>query len=173
MSYATLSINEGALTDSSTLDLNLTSCNVICAKTLEDQGDLNNIDNTLDSLMKNTQDDAKKFFKNKKLPKYNFKHQLKETKKQLTFQTNTVVYTNGVDRLEQDTDFFKVSLKKMSVPWIGTDRSRLDLGDNIMWDINCESTNLPVFCKMMIIHQGACLVNSPAILARDASVQVC
>lgn len=53
------------------------------------------IDDALDSLMKHTQDDAKKFFKNKKLPAYKIKHQIKPTKKQLTLQYNTVVYTDG------------------------------------------------------------------------------
>jgi len=172
MSYATSSsINEDAYTDC-TLDLTLSS-SILMHSILEDPGDPSIVDNALDFLMKNTQDDARKFFKNKKLPKYKLKHQLKPTKKHLTFQTSTVVYTNGVDRLEQDTDFFKVSQKKLGVPWMGTDRSRLDLGENVMWDINGESTNLPVFCRMMIVHQGACLVNSPAILARDAGVQVC
>lgn len=41
-----------------------------------------------------------------------------------------------------------------------------------MWDITAESTNMPVFCKMLILHQGACLVNSPAVLTRDAAVQI-
>jgi hypothetical protein len=58
------------------------------------------------------------------------------------------------------------------VPWIGGDSGRLDFGDNIMWDIDGESTTLPVFCKILIVHQGACLVNSPAVLTRDAGIQV-
>jgi hypothetical protein len=41
-----------------------------------------------------------------------------------------------------------------------------------MWDISGESTNMPVFCKMLILHQGACLVNSPAVLTRDAAIQI-
>lgn len=130
-------------------------------------------DNVLDSLMKNTQDDAKRFFKNKKLPNYKIRHQLKPTKKLLNCQVSSVVYTNGSDPLHESLDFHKVSKQTIKVPWMGTDSSRFDYGDNVMWDINGESTNLPVFCKMLWVHQGACLVNSPAILARDAGIQVC
>ena len=79
----------------------------------------------------------------------------------------------GIEQLDEDMDFYKVSQERLGVPWIGSDKSRLDMGDNVMWDINGDSTNLPVFCKMMIVHQGACLVNSPAVLTRDAGVQVC
>jgi hypothetical protein len=36
-----------------------------------------------------------------------------------------------------------------------TNLSNLDVGDNVTIDIDSESTYLPVFCKMLIIHQGA------------------
>lgn len=53
------------------------------------------VDNSLDSLVKYTQEDAKKFFKSRKLPDYKIKHRIKATKRPLVIQTSSVVYTNG------------------------------------------------------------------------------
>lgn len=53
------------------------------------------VDNSLDSLVKHTQENAKKFFESKKLPDYKLKHRIKATKRPLVIQTSSVVYTNG------------------------------------------------------------------------------
>lgn len=58
------------------------------------------------------------------------------------------------------------------VPWIGVDKSKLEVGDNILLDIDAESTLLPAFCKILIVHHGAVRVNSPPVLSRDVSIQV-
>ena len=131
-------------------------------------------DDALDSLVKNTQNDAKKFFKkiNNKTPNYKLKTRLKPSKRGLVVATSSVIHTDGLSSLCEADSFISVANQTLWVPWLGGDASRFDFGDNIMWDIDGESTNLPVFCKMLIVHQGACLVNSPAILARDAGIQV-
>jgi hypothetical protein len=54
------------------------------------------VDNSLDSLVKCTQEEVKKFFKKKQLPNYKIRHRIKATKKPLVIQTSAVVYTNGM-----------------------------------------------------------------------------
>ena len=127
----------------------------------------------LGSLVKNTQNDAKKFFKSQKIkapPPARILY--KTNKKRMLTVLSTVIYTNGHGELCEETPLFYRSPKTMLVPWMGVDKSKLDIGDNIMIDINAESTHLPVFCKILIIHHGAVRINSPPVIERDVSVQV-
>ena len=133
----------------------------------------------LGSLVKNTQNDAKKFFKaqTKHPPPLSslsqpFKILYKADKKRLLTSLGSVIYTNGYGSLSEERPLFNRSPKTILVPWLGVDRSKLDFADNIMIDIDAESTLLPVFCKILIINHGAVRINSPMLIERDVSVQV-
>ena len=127
----------------------------------------------LGSLVKNTQNDAKKLFnQGVVLPITKYKIVYKSNKKRLLTILNPVISTNGNEPLKEEKPLFNKSPKTILVPWQGVDKSKLEIGDNVMIDIDPESTYLPVFCKILIIHQGAVRVNSPPILARDVCIQV-
>jgi hypothetical protein len=139
----------------------------------------------LGSLVKNTQNDAKKFFKAQTnnnnssahypphlLASQPYKIFYKTNKKRLLTCLSSVIYTNGYGSLSEERPLFNRSPKTILVPWVGVDKSKLDFADNIMIDIDAASTQLPVFCKILIINHGAVRINSPMLIERDVSVQV-
>jgi len=131
-------------------------------------------DDLLSSLVFNAQNDAKRIYKakNEILPVYKFKRWFKPSKKQLQSITNSVIYTNGSDKLTEDVSSSKMTPHYYSVPWLGVDKKNLEYSETVMIDIDSDSTTLPVFCKILIVHQGAVHVRSPALLLRDVSIQV-
>jgi hypothetical protein len=144
---------------------------------------LNANEDILGSLVQNTQNDAKKYFTQQKhasdatsvcvsKPLYKYKIVYKTSKKCLAAIINPVTFTNGKDRLKEEKGLSNLVTKFINVPWLGVDRSRLEIGETVRFDIDPQSTYLPVFCKILIIHQGAAQVNSPAVLARDISIQI-
>lgn len=128
----------------------------------------------LSSLVLNAQNESKRIYraKNEILPYYKFKKWFKPSKKILQSIVNSVIHTNGTDNLDEEISLFKELPARIPVAWLGVDKKNLDLSETVMIDIDSESTHLPVFCKILIIHQGAVHVRSPALLARDVSVQV-
>ena len=106
------------------------------------------------------------------VPKYKFKHNYKPNKKQLNSIINSVLFTNGTDQIEEVSSFSKVSSSLIPVSWFGVDKSMLDIGDNVMLDIDSDSTFLPYFCKFLLVTQGAVYCNRQQVLARDVNIQV-
>lgn len=135
-------------------------------------------DDILGTLVTNTKNDAKKFFIKQNLelnritPVNKYKVIFKKNKKCLSSILNPISFTDGVHQLKQELAFRKYPPEVLLIPWVGVDREKLEIGENVMIDIDAKSTFLPVFCKLLIIHQGAAHVHSPPVIARDVSVQI-
>ncbi len=69
-----------------------------------------------------------------------------------------VHFTDGIDKMKSDETYcllYKNRFRAMvEVPSIGVDSNNLNFGENILLDIDPESTKLPFFCKTMIVNQG-------------------
>ena len=97
---------------------------------------------------------------------------LKPNKRRLTAQIINIVHTNGVDELKEDrTD--PQPKYQMLVPWLGVDHKRFEISDNIMIEIDSESTRCPIFCHMLHINEGGTTTKKTCKrLMRDACIQI-
>jgi hypothetical protein len=135
-------------------------------------------DDILSYLIKNTQNDAKNYFrkeilnKYKPLKKYNFKINYKPIKKRLTVVLNSVSYTDGNHSLKEDKSFVRKKQTPILVNWLGVERAKLEMSETVTIDINAESTLLPVFCKILNVNQGSTKLRELPIILRDVGLQV-
>jgi hypothetical protein len=105
---------------------------------------------------------------------------LKASKRRLVAQTTSVLHTNGVDEMLEDCEVNGSSSAllpkyQMFVPWLGTAAERrhlFEISDNIMIDIDGESTRLPIFCHVLHVNEGGTTSKKTSKrLMRDAGVQ--
>lgn len=90
----------------------------------------------------------------------------KPGRKRLVVQTTSVLHTNGVTEIKEEESKSPRRVE-MWVPWLGVDKSKLEISDNIMIDIDAESTRLPIFCPTLHINEGG--ISSKKLLAQGAS----
>ncbi|CAF3459028.1 unnamed protein product [Rotaria socialis] len=91
--------------------------------------------------------------------------------KRLTSVRQPFSFTNGYDRwmlMGRDEIFFTQSNARC----IGSLIEDCDVSDVIRWDIEAESTRLPMMCKLWMIVDGAVAERGKAHLVQDAAVQV-
>lgn len=93
-------------------------------------------------------------------------------KKYLNKVIHEVHFTNGFAKFDRDLTHSHSVPRLYEVPCIGVDKNNLDCGENIILDIDSESTKLPIFCKMMIVNQGKVHERSAPILLRDVCLQI-
>jgi hypothetical protein len=104
--------------------------------------------------------------------------------KELMFTINECYYTDGKTRVDNNTmpivlthnntsDMVsrKQHLFRKKIKTIGTCLKNCVISDMISIDIEAESTKLPIFCKLMIIVEGAAYERGVPVLVRDASCQ--
>jgi hypothetical protein len=127
-----------------------------------------------DALIKNNKYNAKDLLRrtHNLLPPLKVVH-LKPSKRRLFSQTTSVLYTNGTDEMHEECCADGGCPKyQMMVPWLGVDRSRLEISDNIMIDIDAASTRLPIFCQLLHVNEGGTTSKKTCKrLMRDASIQ--
>jgi hypothetical protein len=127
-------------------------------------------DDILGDMLKEAEDDIKRSLKLKAIgqailkPSENddvsIRHKLpyQLLNKYLNKVLHEVTFTNGIDKLDRDETYCLLYKNRfratIEVPSIGVDPFNLDFGENVILDIDPESTKLPFFCKTMIVNQG-------------------
>lgn len=79
----------------------------------------------------------------------------KPGKKRLFSKLNTLVYTNGLDRLAEEKIMTFVPGAYQLVPWRGVDKKKLEISDSILIDIGPEASNLPTINEFLVVKNGA------------------
>ena len=97
---------------------------------------------------------------------------LKPGRKCLNTLVTNVLHTNGLDELKEDKSEKRGKISHY-VPWLGVDKSKLEISDNITIDIDSESTRMPIFCHLLHINEGGVLKKKVMKrLMRDVGIQI-